>query len=211
MSWPELLGYAAAVCTLATYSMKTMIPLRISGIVSNCLFIAFGYFEAVYPTLVLHLILLPLNTTRLYQMLQLLKKVKEASRGDLSFDWLKPYMTTRRYHKGNVLFAKGDAAAEMFCTLTGAFRLKETGIKIAPGQLVGELGLLAPSNLRTQTLECVEDGEVLAINYDQVRQLYFQNPKFGFYFLRLTTGRLFQNYARLEDELANLRKSAIHS
>jgi CRP-like cAMP-binding protein len=205
MSWPELFGYVAAACTLATYSMKTMIPLRIAGIVSNCLFIAFGYFGAIYPTLALHLILLPLNATRLYQMSQLLIKVREASHADFSMDWLKPYMRMRRYRKGDVVFAKGDTAAEMFCSLTGTFRLKETRIEIARGQVVGELGLLAPSNLRTQTLECVEDGELLTISYDQVMQLYFQNPKFGFYFLRLTTGRLFENYARLEDELAHLR------
>ena len=60
MIWIEALGYIAAVCTLATYSMKTMIPLRISGIIANCFFIAFGFFGAIYPTLILHVILLPL-------------------------------------------------------------------------------------------------------------------------------------------------------
>ena len=209
MNWTELLGYVAAACTLATYSMRTMIPLRISGIIANCLFIAFGYFGAIYPTLILHLILLPLNSTRLYQMLQLLKKVREASRSDFSMDWLKPYMAMRKYRKGDVLFAKGDTATEMFYTLTGKFRLKETSIEITPGQLVGELGLLAPNHLRTQSLECIEDGEVLTITYDQVTQLYFQNPNFGFYFLQLTTARLFQNYARLEDEFVHLSKSAV--
>jgi hypothetical protein len=39
---------------------------------------------------------------------------------------------------------------------------------------------------------------VLTINYDKVRELYFQNPEFGFYFLRLTSERLMQNVARLE-------------
>jgi hypothetical protein len=71
MTWIEALGYIAAVCTLATYSMKTMIPLRISGIAANCFFIAFGFFGAIYPTLILHVVLLPLNAVRLYQMLHL--------------------------------------------------------------------------------------------------------------------------------------------
>jgi hypothetical protein len=35
-----------------------------------------------------------------------------------------------------------------------------------------------------------------------VKELYFQNPQFGFYFLRLTSERLFDNIARLEQELA---------
>jgi len=38
--------------------------------------------------------------------------------------------------------------------------------------------------------------------YQQVKELYFQNPQFGFYFLRLTSERLFDNIARLEQELA---------
>ena len=61
--------------------------------------------------------------------------------------------------------------------------------------------------LRTQTLECTENGEVLQITYEQVRQLYHQNPQFGFYFLQLIARRLFQNIARLESELA-MRKVA---
>ena len=69
---------------------------------------------------------------------------------------------------------------------------------------VGELGFLAPDNRRTQTLACAADGDVLAISYDDLRQLFFQNPAFGFYFLRLTTGRLFDNLGRLEDQVATL-------
>jgi CRP-like cAMP-binding protein len=34
-----------------------------------------------------------------------------------------------------------------------------------------------------------------------VRELYFQNPQFGFYFLKLTSERLLQNIARLETRL----------
>jgi CRP/FNR family cyclic AMP-dependent transcriptional regulator len=93
----------------------------------------------------------------------------------------------------------------MFFTLSGRFLLRELSLELGVGEMVGELGLLAPENRRSQTLECVEAGEVLTIAYDQVRQLYFQNPAFGFYFLRLTTRRLFQNVARLEGELASLR------
>jgi hypothetical protein len=38
--------------------------------------------------------------------------------------------------------------------------------------------------------------------YDEVQELYFQNPTFGFYFQRLATERLLQNQARLEARLA---------
>ncbi len=72
--------------------------------------------------------------------------------------------------------------------------------------MFGELGLISPGNTRTQTIDCVEDGQVLTASYQMVKELYFQNPEFGFFFLRLTSERLFQNIGRLEEELA--RKNA---
>ena len=48
--------------------------------------------------------------------------------------------------------------------------------------------MLAPDNRRTATLECIEDGNVLSITYEQVEELYYQNPTFGFYFLRARDG-----------------------
>jgi CRP-like cAMP-binding protein len=86
----------------------------------------------------------------------------------------------------------------MFFIVTGAYRVTELNVDLAQGHLLGEMGLLAPDNRRTQSVECTESGQVLTINYDKVRELYFQNPEFGFYFLRLTSERLMQNVARLE-------------
>jgi hypothetical protein len=40
--------------------------------------------------------------------------------------------------------------------------------------------------------------EVLTITYEKLLELYFQNPGFGYYFLRLTTARLLGNVAHLE-------------
>jgi CRP-like cAMP-binding protein len=36
------------------------------------------------------------------------------------------------------------------------------------------------------------------MTYDRLLEIYFQNPEFGYYFLRLTSERLLQNIARLE-------------
>jgi CRP-like cAMP-binding protein len=67
---------------------------------------------------------------------------------------------------------------------------------------MGELGFLTPNNRRTQTIECIENGAVLTITYDRLLEIYFQNPEFGYYFLRLSTERLLQNIARLEGSIA---------
>jgi CRP/FNR family cyclic AMP-dependent transcriptional regulator len=201
----DAIGYLAAVLVFLTFYMKTMVPLRVTGICSNCAFIVYGYLGGLYPVLILHCILLPLNSVRLREMLRLTRQVREATRADLSMEWLKPFTTTRRAQAGEVLFRKGDVAADMFVVVSGRFRLAESGIDIAPPHVVGELALLAPDRTRTQTLQCLEAGNILQIGYGQVEQLFFQNPEFGFYFVKLIAGRLFENVARLEGELARCR------
>jgi CRP-like cAMP-binding protein len=62
--------------------------------------------------------------------------------------------------------------------------------------------MLSPSNMRTQTLECIEAGMILSVSYTKVEELYVQNPEFGFYFLRLASARLFENIEKLEQRLA---------
>jgi hypothetical protein len=211
MDWFLYFGYAAVVSSVVTSYMKTMIPLRVVSMICNTLFITYGIGGQVYPTLFLNIILLPLNGWRLWEMIQLTRKVEAAVGGDRSFDWLKPYMVRRTFCAGDVLFRKGDEADILYYTVTGRFRLAETGIEIRPGQVVGELAFLAPGRRRTQTLECVEDGEVMAATYAQLKQIYYQNPEFGFHFLELTSARLFQNIARLEDELEMCRGKLAHA
>ena len=207
MSAGELSGYLAAALVFLTFYMKTMVPLRVIGICSNCAFIIYGYLGGLYPVLILHLILLPLNSLRLREMLQLTQQVRDTTHRDLNvMDWLKPFAATRRVQAGEALFHKGDVASDMFVVVSGRFRLAETGIEIEPPNVVGEFALLAPERSRTQTLECVEEGTLLKIGYGQVEQLFFQNPKFCYYFLKLITQRLFQNIARLETELARCRQ-----
>jgi CRP-like cAMP-binding protein len=86
----------------------------------------------------------------------------------------------------------------MFFTVTVKLLVTELGIEIPAGRLVGELGFLSPDNRRTQTVECTQDGEVLTMTYDRLLEIYFQNPEFSYYFLRLSSERLLQNIARLE-------------
>ena len=197
----EILGYLGALLTLGTYSMNTMIPLRVVALCANCLFIVYGYMAPVYPQLLLHGLLLPLNSLRLFQMLQLISKVRTASQGDLNMDWLRPFMSKRACKAREVIFRKGDFSSAMFYTVSGSYRLSDIEQDVGLGQIIGEVGLIAPDNKRTLTFECIEDGEVLAISYDQVKQLYFQNPKFGFYLLQLVSQRLFQDIARLQDQV----------
>ena len=195
----------ASMCALigagfyaATLLMRTMVPLRVFGIISALFFMAYGALAGAMSTFLMYLLLLPINSWRLFQMRNLVKKARVAAQGDLSMDWLKPFMNRRSYRRGDVLFRKGQPANEMHLTVSGKFLVTEIGVELPPGRLMGELGFLTSNNRRTQTVECIENGEVLTITYDRLLEIYFQNPEFGYYFLRLTSDRLLQNIARLE-------------
>src|SRR5215472_5163001 len=194
----NMLALTGAVFFVATLMVRTIVPLRIIGIISNVFLIAYGALAGSMGTFFLYLLSLPINAVRLRQMLTLVKKARVSAQGDLSMDWLRPFMTPRKYRKGDVLFHKGDPANEMFLTVTGRFLVTEIGIELPPGRMMGELGFVDPKNRRTQTVECVENADVLTITYEKLMELYFQNPEFGYYFLRLTTERLMQNISRLE-------------
>jgi hypothetical protein len=198
INFANMLALVGATLYVVTLMVRTIVPLRVIGIISMVFFIAYGALAGAVTTFLLYLLSLPINVIRLRQMLTLVKKARLSAQGDLSMDWLRPFMTPRKYKKGDVLFKKGDVAKEMFYTVSGNFLIKEIGIELPPGRILGELGFIDPNNKRTATVESLENGEVLAITYDRLLELYFQNPEFGYYFLRLTTERLTQNIARLE-------------
>jgi hypothetical protein len=198
INFANMLALVGAVLYVATLMVRTIVPLRILGIISMVFFIGYGALAGAVATFLLYLFSLPINVIRLRQMLNLVKKARLSAQGDLSMDWLRPFMTPRKYKKGEVLFDRGDLAKEMFYTVSGKFLVREIGVELPPGRIMGELGFIDPKNRRTQTVESLENGEVLSITYDKLLELYFQNPEFGYYFLRLTTERLMQNISRLE-------------
>ena len=192
----------ASIFLVATSTMRTMIPLRLFSILTNLVLIVTALPAHNYVLILVQALMLVLNSYRLHQMLQLVRDVKKSVSGDLSMEWLKPFMTERKCNTGDMLFYKDEKAEDMLYIVSGRFRLVESGIELPVGAIVGELGMLSPSKVRTQSLECIEGGMILSLSYDQVEQLYVQNPAFGFYFLKLASARLFQNLDTLESRLA---------
>jgi hypothetical protein len=198
----NMFALVGAIFFVATLLMHTMVPLRIANMAGCTFFATFGALSGNVATFLLYLLMLPINAVRLRQMLKLVKKARSATQGDMSMEWLKPFMTQRKYRRGDTLFKKGDVATEMFLTVTGKFLVKEIEVELPPGRLMGELGFLTPDNRRTGTVECIENGQVLTITYERLLEIYFQNPQFGYYFLVLTSQRLLENIARLEKIVA---------
>src|SRR4030088_891156 len=194
----NMFALVGAVFFVATLLTQTMVPLRVANMVGCTFFVGFGALAGDVKTFLLYLLLLPINAFRLRQMLNLVKKARSATQGDTSMEWLKPFMTERKYRKGDIVCKKDDPADEMFLTVTGNFLVVEIGVELPPGRLMGELGFLSPHNPRTATVECTEDGHVLTITDEKLLEIYFQNPQFGYYFLVLTSQRLLENISRLE-------------
>src|SRR6516164_2874898 len=187
---------------VATLLMRTMVPLRVANMVGNVFFVGYGALAGDIKTFLLYFLMFPINAIRLRQMLKLVEKARTATQGDMSMEWLKPFMTERKYRRGDRLFKKGDRANEMLLTVTGRFLVTEIGVELPPGRILGEFGFLTPDNRRTGTVQCIEDGQVLTITYDRLLEIYFQNPQFGYYFLVMTTRRMLENIARLEATVA---------
>jgi CRP/FNR family cyclic AMP-dependent transcriptional regulator len=184
-------AWVAALLVFSTFFMKTMIPLRVVAIGSNVAFIGYallglqyGIFGRVYPILVLHTALLPLNVVRLRQIKRLIKSVNEASTSE-AFDSLTPYMTSERHRQGDTLFSKGDPADKLYLISEGSVRFPELDKEFSDGTVFGEVGLFAPHGTRSVSAVCESDCRLYAIAKDKVLELYYENPHFGFFLIRL--------------------------
>ena len=70
MSWVDYVGFLAALTVLATFCMDTILPLRGLAIASNILFIVYGTAGQLYPVLLLHALLLPINISKIVQLVR---------------------------------------------------------------------------------------------------------------------------------------------
>ena len=187
---------------LTSSFVKTMIPLRWLAIGSNIGFVFYGALHPSIPMLVLHLMMLPVNMFRLKEMVQLTRRISAVERkADLSGIWLRPYMRSTEYPTGAVLFRKGDRGNRLFLLAAGDIELVEIGARITPGEIFGEIAFFAPDRQRRLTARCVSRCTVLSIDESTVRQLYHQNPAFGFKLTTLVAGRLSADVNRLTEEL----------
>jgi CRP/FNR family transcriptional regulator, cyclic AMP receptor protein len=176
--------------------MKRMIPLRTLAILNNALGIAAGAGTGSLATFIEHAVNLPLNAARLREMRHLIASVREASETDLKIDWLKPFMQPRALKGGSRVFSQGDNASEAFVLVEGRIAIPERSAILEPGAIFGEMALFTAAGRRTASAVCHSDVRLLVITYEQFEQLYFQNPEFGLYLVRLIVRRFEMNHAQ---------------
>jgi CRP/FNR family transcriptional regulator, cyclic AMP receptor protein len=205
--WLVIAAWVASVLVFSTFFMKTMVPLRMVGIASNVAFmsyallgLAYDVFGQLYPILVLHALLLPLNVIRLRQVRGLVEAVSSAS-DEEALQALVPYMKTESHAAGEELFRRGDPADKLYMIQRGRVVFPEIGKHVGAGSVFGEVGLLAAPGTRSLTAVCQDDCRLSTITKDKALELYYQNPPFGMFLLRLLSG-----YA-LDDAVAGGRIS----
>ena len=190
MSALEILGYAGGVLVFSTFYLKTMIPLRLVAIASNVVYIAYSAMAGLLPILLLHVLLMPLNIWRLIEVKQLIRKVRASTQSGMSApELIVPYMRQVKRNKGERVFVKGDSADSVYYLFRGSARLTGKNIVVPEGQMIGVMGIFSREHLRTDTAVCLTDVELGVISKNRILELFYQNPDFGAFLIRMVAQR----------------------
>lgn len=195
-------GFIGAALMVASYLMKSMLPLRIMALVACLFLVIYGFLSAAMPTLVLYAALIPINIKKTLQIQRLVRAIKNAKDDTPVSEWLLPHMSRRTAKGGTLLWSQGDHADEMLYLETGRLRLVEIDEPLMPGALVGEIGLFTADHKRTLSLRCETECVLYSLSSEAMAKLYYQNPKLGFHVMRLVVSRLMRDVERTRTRAA---------
>lgn len=199
----DFVGYAAAFLVFLTFCMKTLTSLRFVAVISNFAFIAYGIGANLFPILILHGVLLPMNIFRLHEQLSLTRRLRKATREDPTAQVLLPFMQNLNLRDGETVFHKGDDADKLFYVQKGKVLIEEFDKIIEVGDLFGEIGLFSSGQFRTATAKALGDVELCEIGRESVLRICQEHPEFGLILARLVTDRLVENQITLTRKLAD--------
>ncbi len=203
LPWFDYVGYLGMLLGLVSMAMRTIIPLRLFAIGACACLGIFAALRGAWPTLIVNAATIPVLAYRTREMIRLTRRTQAAAASaTISVDWLLPFMHERGIRAGETLFKKGDDAGEMFYICEGRLKLVDYDVTLGPGEVVGEIAMFSPTRTRTRTIVAETDCRLMAIGESEIKQLYYQNPQFGFYLIQLVTRRLVTNVERLEAKMA---------
>lgn len=190
-------GLFGGALTLTSNLMKRMVPLRCFAMGANAMFIVQGVVERNWVIAGLHATLFLVNAFRLGTLWLTLIELERAHAELPVKDWLLPYMKRRVCKAGTVLFERGEEANELFYLRRGRVIAPDYPDRaIEAGTVFGEIGIFAKDHKRSVTLACETDCVLHTMTSEQVHTLYLQNPKLGFYLIRLIVERLLAEIQR---------------
>jgi hypothetical protein len=198
----QSLGYLASILVFCAFYMRTMLPLRCVAIASNVAFIAYGVPLRLWPVVILHALLLPLNVIRLFQIQRTLTDIRAARTGDVAVHNLVAGLKRQRQMPGAVIFRKGDPGDSAYYIADGEIEFPEINTSLGRGEVFGEVGIFSPDRARTASAICRNAGVLYRIDEQSIVVAFHQNPAFAFALMRLVTKRMLERIAWLEADLA---------
>lgn len=198
MNLTQLVYYAALVLLGAGFWFPTIIWLRWLAIAGSAAIVLHGVMVPDYVAAILGAALVGINAWRLFEMRRLVGVTREAtaaSGAPINMDWMLPHMETVALPADTVLFHKDSAADAMYFISHGRVRFEEVDVEMGKGALFGEIGIFSHDKRRTATAKVMEDSSLLRISAERVRELYHQNPEFGFFIIDVITRRLMDDAA----------------
>lgn len=183
--------------------MRSIIPLRIVAICSNVAFIFYGALGGIYPVLILHCLLLPLNIWRISQSFRIRLKKKTAAASVNLHDSFSPYMKIEHRQDGDFLPRPKDPCDRRLLILKSEVLLEESGITLGSGVMFSETALLFTANGKNHTAQCVGMTEYGWLTQDDVAQFCLQNPEIIFHIMGYVTNRFIRALDTLKIYIIN--------
>jgi hypothetical protein len=192
----EWIGYLAATLVFLTFYMRTMQPLRLMGIGSNVAFLVYAIPFHLWPIVVLHGLLLPLNAMRLIQLRRLLTHVRSARVQALDVLKLLPHLAHLDRSPGTVVFRRGDASDGAYYIGSGEVEIPELGLHLHAGEFFGEVGVFSSARIRTASAVCVSAVRLYRISDHDLAMTFHRDPALAFALVRLIADRMTENAGR---------------
>jgi CRP-like cAMP-binding protein len=199
---PEWTGYLAAILVFVTFYMRTMQPLRVMAIASNVAFLAYAIPFHLWPIVILHGLLLPLNAMRLIQLRRMLARLRLARVQELDVLKLLPHLAHEDRLPGAVVFRRGDPSDGAYFIGSGEVEIPELGLRLQAGQFFGEGGVFSSARVRTASAVCVAAARLYRISDHDLAMTFHRDPALAFALIRLIADRMGENAARAAAALA---------
>ena len=192
----EAVGWLAVLFKLATFSMNSMIWLRVLVILSSVCFVIYSALFQIWPLLAIEIILLSMNAYRLYELIALRRLVTHMTDdSEADFSAAMTYGKKREIQAGDVLFEKGDPVDSLYYIAEGLVEIEGQDVTVPAGNIFGVMAFFNSSAQRMATVHCVEDTVVYELNEKRFTRLQYEDPKFAMAVMRLVTKRLVANAA----------------
>jgi len=192
MEFEDVIGWTGSIVSLVSFSMKTMVPLRVLACIASALFIWFGIITGIYHSVVLNSALFVFNAFRLYEILKVSRAVKTLKGEPSEFDWLRDIARPSEMTEGELIFRKGDAPDGLYYLDKGTVELSEIGVTLNAGTVFGEIAFFTDAGERTSSAVCREDCHVIHIDESTFIDLYYRNPAFSVSIVKLISKRLME-------------------